>query len=117
MSKRLECVYEFECDFTDMTEEQKHNYIIERNGGVIEGIGVNSDGHEFRDDNGLALIFNSEEYIEKLYEKTFDEGIDCEFCEYSKSILEPHGEITRHCSMEHYHEECPTIENALNYYN
>ena len=62
-------------------------------------------------------IVNSKEYIEKLYEKTFDEGIDCEYCEYSKSILEPHGEITRHCSMEHYHEECPSIENALNYYN
>ena len=56
MSKRLECVYEFECDFNGMTEEQKHNYIRERNGYIIENIGVNSDGHEFRDDNGLALF-------------------------------------------------------------
>jgi len=117
MSKKLQCLYEYEVDFDTMTEEQKHNYINERDGEIVEGIGVNSDGHEFRDDNGLALIFNSKDYIVKLYEKTFDEGIDCEYCEYSKSILEPHGEITRHCSMEHYHEECPTIENALNYYN
>jgi len=61
MSKRLECVYEFECDFSGMTEEQKHNYISERNGEVIFGVGVNSDGHEFRDDNGLALFVEEEE--------------------------------------------------------
>jgi len=61
MSRNLRCLYEYEVDFNDMTEEQKHNYINERDGEVVDGIGVNSDGHEFRDDNGLALFFEGEE--------------------------------------------------------
>jgi hypothetical protein len=61
MSRKLRCLYEYEVDFNDMTEEQKHNYINERDGEVVDGIGVNSDGHEFRDDNGLALFFEGEE--------------------------------------------------------
>ena len=56
MSRKLRCLYEYEVDFNDMTEEQKHNYINERDGEIVDGIGVNSDGHEFRDDNGLALF-------------------------------------------------------------
>ena len=41
MSKRLECLYEYEVDFNDMTEEQKHSYLNERDGEIVENIGVN----------------------------------------------------------------------------
>ena len=54
-------------------------------------------------------MVNEEEIVE-VYEQTFDEGYDCEDCEYKKLIHEPHGEVTRHCSMEHYIQECPVIE-------
>ena len=53
--------------------------------------------------------------IVTLYEQVFDEGYDCEDCEYKKLIQEPHGEVTRHCTMEHNIEECPAVECVNNY--
>ncbi len=53
-------VYIYEVDFDTMTKTQKLDYINERDGEIVDGIGVNSDGHEFRDDNGLALNINKE---------------------------------------------------------
>ena len=52
----------------------------------------------------------TEEDIVTVFEQVFDEGYDCEDCEYKKLIHEPHGEVTRHCAMEHYIQECPVIE-------
>ena len=52
----------------------------------------------------------NEEDIITVFEQVFDEGYDCEDCEYKKLIHEPHGEVTRHCAMEHYIQECPVIE-------
>ena len=52
----------------------------------------------------------TEEDIVTVYEQVFDEGYDCEDCEYKKLIHEPHGEVTRHCAMEHYIQECPVIK-------
>jgi hypothetical protein len=51
--------------------------------------------------------------IVKLYDTVFDEGYDCEYCDYKKLIHEPHGEVTRHCSVSNYIDECPVIENVI----
>ena len=55
----------------------------------------------------------TDEEIVELWEQTFNDGYDCEWCEYCKLIHEPHGEVTRHCSMENYPLECPVVENAI----
>jgi len=52
----------------------------------------------------------TEEEIVELWEQTFNDGYDCEDCEYKKLITEPHGEVTRHCAKEHYIDECPTVD-------
>ena len=51
--------------------------------------------------------------IVELYDTVFDEGYDCEYCDYKKLVREPHGEVTRHCSVENYIDECPVIENVI----
>ena len=51
--------------------------------------------------------------IVELYDTVFDEGYDCEYCDYKKLVREPHGEVTRHCAMEHYIDECPVVELAI----
>ena len=44
-------------DFQSMTTDERLNYISERDGYVNDNnCGVDSDGNEFRDDNGLALF-------------------------------------------------------------
>ena len=53
------------------------------------------------------------EQIIKLYDYVWATGIDCEDCEYMKLVDEPHGEVTRHCAMENYIDECPVVENAI----
>tara|TARA_Y100001951_G_scaffold88514_1_gene80158 strand:- start:50 stop:280 length:231 start_codon:yes stop_codon:yes gene_type:complete len=58
----------------------------------------------------------TEEEIVEMYEQTFDDGYDCEDCEYKKLIDEPHGEVTRHCLMEHNIEECPVVDNHVQHY-
>jgi len=52
----------------------------------------------------------TDEEIVELWEQTFNDGYDCEDCEYKKLITEPHGEVTRHCAVEHYIDECPTVD-------
>ena len=55
----------------------------------------------------------TKEEIVELWEQTFNDGYDCEDCEYKKLIDEPHGEVTRHCLMEHNIEECPVVEFVM----
>jgi len=44
-------------NFNNMTKNEKLDFISERDGHINSNyIGVNSDGHEFRDDDGLALF-------------------------------------------------------------
>ena len=43
-------------DFEVMTKEEKLEFISERGGYIKDGIGLNSDGHEFRDDHGSAMF-------------------------------------------------------------
>jgi hypothetical protein len=49
--------------FNDMNKDDKENYLSERDGHVEDGIGLNSDGHEFRCDCdidcGLSLYVHS----------------------------------------------------------
>ena len=51
--------------------------------------------------------------IVKLYDTVFDEGYDCEYCDYKKLVHEPHGEVTRHCAVEDTMYECPVVDNAI----
>ena len=51
--------------------------------------------------------------IIELYDTVFDEGYDCEDCDYKKLVHEPHGEVTRHCAVSNYIDECPVIENVI----
>ena len=55
----------------------------------------------------------TDEEIVELWEQTYDEGYACGDCEYIKLINEPHGEVTRHCAMEHDIEQCPVVEFNL----
>jgi len=48
-------------DFDKMNNSQKLAFLIERNGYIEDGTGLNEYGHEFRDDNGLALFIDNEE--------------------------------------------------------
>tara|TARA_R100001530_G_scaffold109208_2_gene76655 strand:+ start:433 stop:639 length:207 start_codon:yes stop_codon:yes gene_type:complete len=59
------------------------------------------------------MINEVKEKIEDLYDYVWATGYDCEDCEYKKLVHEPHGEVTRHCSMENYPLECPVVENAI----
>ena len=58
----------------------------------------------------------TEEEIVEMYEQTFDDGYDCEDCEYKKLIDEPHGEVTRHCLVALCIEECPVVDNHIQHY-
>ena len=55
----------------------------------------------------------TEEEIVELWEQTYEERYACGDCEYIKLIDEPHGEVTRHCAMEHDIEQCPVVEFNL----
>jgi len=48
-------------DFDKMDNSQKLAFLIERNGYIEDGTGLNEYGHEFRDDNGLALFIDQQE--------------------------------------------------------
>ncbi len=48
-----------------------------------------------------------------LYDWVWETGIDCENCAYKKLVHEPHGEVTRHCTVEDTIDECPVVENAI----
>ena len=48
-------------DFDKMNNSQKLAFLIERNGYIEDGTGLNEYGHEFRDDNGLALFIDERE--------------------------------------------------------
>ena len=48
-------------DFDKMNNSQKLAFLIERNGYIEDGTGLNEYGHEFRDDNGLALFIDQQE--------------------------------------------------------
>ena len=48
-------------DFNKMSNTEKKAFVIERNGYIEDGIGLNEYGHEFRDDEGLALFIDVEE--------------------------------------------------------
>ena len=48
-------------DFNKMDNSQKTAFLVERNGYIENGIGLNEYGHEFRDDNGQALFIDVEE--------------------------------------------------------
>ena len=47
--------------FQNMTNEEKENYVCEREGYFKNGIGVNSNGDEFRDDNGESLFLEEKD--------------------------------------------------------
>ena len=55
----------------------------------------------------------TDEEIVELWEQTYDEGYACGDCRYMKLIDEPHGAITRLCSVEHDILECPVVEFNL----
>ena len=59
------------------------------------------------------VIHEIKEKIIELYDYVWETGYNCEDCEYKKLIHEPHGEVTRHCAMEHYIDECPVVELAI----
>ena len=59
------------------------------------------------------LINEVKEKIIDFYDYVWELGIDCEDCPHKYLIDEPHGEVTRHCSMENYPLECPVVENAI----
>jgi len=61
----------------------------------------------------MSLSEQAVEQIIKLYDSVWETGYDCEDCEYKKLVHEPHGEVTRHCAMEHYIDECPVVEYAI----
>jgi len=46
--------------FQNMTNEEKENYVCEREGYFKNGIGVNSNRDEFRDDNGESLFLEGD---------------------------------------------------------
>ena len=48
-------------DFNKMSNTEKKAFVIERNGYIEDGIGLNEYGHEFRDDEGLALFIDVED--------------------------------------------------------
>jgi len=48
-------------DFDEMDNSQKLAFLMERNGYIEDGIGLNEYGHEFRDDNGQALFIDEQE--------------------------------------------------------
>ena len=50
-------------DFDKMSNKEKLAFLMERNGYIEEGIGLNSYGHEFRDDEGQALFIDVEENL------------------------------------------------------
>ena len=48
-------------DFDKMNNSQKLAFLMERNGYIEDGIGLNEYRHEFRDDEGQALFIDVEE--------------------------------------------------------
>ena len=48
-------------DFDKMSNTEKLAFLMERNGYIEDGIGLNEYGHEFRDDEGQALFVDVEE--------------------------------------------------------
>ena len=48
-------------DFDKMNNSQKLAFLMERNGYIEDGIGLDDTGNEFRDDNGQALFIDVEE--------------------------------------------------------
>jgi len=60
----LACAEENEDEFIDfdkMDNSQKLAFLMERNGYIEDGTGLNEYGHEFRDDNGQALFIDEQE--------------------------------------------------------
>ena len=47
-------------NFNKMNNEEKLNFISERNGYIKNYIGLDDSGNEFRDDNGQALFIIKE---------------------------------------------------------
>ena len=50
-------------DFDKMSNTEKLAFLMERNGYIEDGIGLNENGHEFRDDEGQALFIDVEENL------------------------------------------------------
>jgi hypothetical protein len=48
-------------DFNKMSNTEKKAFIIERKGYIENGIGLDDNGNEFRDDEGQALFIDVEE--------------------------------------------------------
>jgi len=48
-------------DFDKMNNFQKLAFLTERNGYIEDGIGLDDNGNEFRDDEGQALFIDVEE--------------------------------------------------------
>jgi len=48
-------------DFNKMSNTEKKAFVNERNGYIEDGIGVDDNGNEFRDDEGQALFIDNEE--------------------------------------------------------
>ena len=48
-------------DFNKMSNTEKKAFIIERKGYIENGIGLDNNGNEFRDDEGQALFIDVEE--------------------------------------------------------
>ena len=46
-------------DFDKMSNTEKLAFLMERNGYIEDGIGLNEYGHEFRDDEGQALFIKN----------------------------------------------------------
>lgn len=49
-------------DFNKMSNTEKKAFIIERKGYIENGIGLDDNGNEFRDDEGQALFIDVEEW-------------------------------------------------------
>ena len=47
-------------DFNKMSNTEKKAFIIERNGYIEDGIGLDDNGNEFRDDEGQSLFIDVE---------------------------------------------------------
>ena len=59
--EQLKGLMKMKVDFNKMSNTEKKAFIIERNGYIEDGIGLDDTGNEFRDDNGQALFIDQQE--------------------------------------------------------
>lgn len=58
--EQLKGLMKMKVDFNKMSNTEKKAFIIERNGYIEDGIGLDDNGNEFRDDEGQSLFIDVE---------------------------------------------------------